>query len=77
MVQGKKDRLELNEEHKILVCADGDNLLADNISIKRNTKALLDSSRGFDLGVDAVATGSQYNTVMSCHRAAAQNFMHG
>jgi hypothetical protein len=49
--------LKLNGTHQLLVCADGVNLVGDNIcTIKRNMEALIDVSKEVDLEVSTEKT---------------------
>jgi len=57
---------------KLLVFADDDNILGENIcTIKTNIRALLATSKETGLEVNADKTK---NTVMSCEQNAGQNY---
>jgi hypothetical protein len=56
-VQGNQVGLKLNGTHELLVCADDIKLLGDNINtIRKNTEALIRSSKAVDLDVNTEKT---------------------
>jgi hypothetical protein len=70
MVQENEESLKLNGTHHLPVSADDADLLADNIdSIKKNTEALIDASRQFDLEVNAEKTKCM---LLSRHQSAGR-----
>jgi hypothetical protein len=70
-VQENQVGLKLNGIHQLLVYADDDILLVDNINtIKRNREALIDSNKEVSL---EVGMGETKYMLMSCHQNAGQN----
>jgi hypothetical protein len=70
-VQEKQVGLKLNGTHQLLVYAEDVNLLGDSIdNIKKNSDSLTDTSKDFNLKVNAEKTKCM---VMSHHHNAEQN----
>jgi hypothetical protein len=56
-VHGKKEGMDLNRTHQLLVYADNVNLLRENTNIiKKNAEALLDGSKKIGLEVNSEKT---------------------
>jgi hypothetical protein len=65
MIQENQDRLKLNGTHQLLAYA-GDSIVGENIdSIKKNTEALLDTSK--EVGLEVNLEKSKYR-LMPCHQ---------
>jgi hypothetical protein len=70
-VEGNQVGLKLNGTHQLLAYADDVNRLKDNINtIKKNTEALLDASKGDGLKITIEKTKYM---LLSCHQNAGQN----
>jgi hypothetical protein len=70
-VQENQVVLKLNGTYRPLVCADDVNLLGDNIdAIKKNTQALIDTSK--EVGLEVNTEETKY-MLLSHHRNAGQN----
>jgi hypothetical protein len=56
-VQEKQEGLKLNRTHQIAACADGVNIVRENIdNVKKNKEALLDASKEVGLEVNLEET---------------------
>jgi hypothetical protein len=63
--------LKLNGAHQLLIFADDENLLEDNIHIiKKNTETLIDASK--EVGLEVNTEKTKY-MLLSRHRNAGQN----
>jgi hypothetical protein len=70
-VQENQVVLKLNGTHQLLVCADGMNLLGDNIdTIRKNTETLFDTNK--EVGIEVNAEKTKY-MLTSHHQNGGQN----